>query len=518
MNSYEEQIRASLKELERLQLAERKANAAEDLLSWVLLTSGPGYHAGWVHRDICRRLQRFSKQVTAKQSPRLIIAMPPRAGKTHIVSQRWPVWHMARNPGHEIICASYAAELAEDNSREARDVARSEEARDVFTNIMPEVPKRRHDTDYRRPELDRIAHWRIGNKASYKAVGVGGALTGRGGHLAIVDDPFKGRAEADSATIRRRAWEWYTSTLYTRLAPGGGIVVMATRWHDDDLTGRLLQEMEKGTGDTWEIVSYPAIAEVDEEHRKAGEPLHPERFDLDALMRIKAALGTREWEALYQQRPIPEGGGRIKEEWFEERYMDRPEKIAAEADEVWATVDAAKKGGEDNDYHAIHVWARFNDTGKKYLLDRRCERVGYPGFERILDNILNKWQYPLRMKGGALIEDTANGTTYLQIHGGSRFGVPLIPFHPNKDTPGTDKSKHARATYLERDAEAGNIILPDSRAAAWVDDVIAWWTAFPRGKNDDDVDAASQLLMRWAVRGDAVIDINQHLRFLMKLA
>lgn len=491
----------------------RVRHAQGSLIDWVQLTSAPGYDAGWVHRDVCARLERFSAQVAAQESPRLILAMPPRHGKTHIVSQRWPVWHMAQH-AHEVVCASYGADLAEHNSRAAREVARGEAAREVFPLIIPEPPVKRGYADYRRSDVDRIDLWRVGGGASYKAVGVGGALTGHGAHVAIIDDPFKDRAEADSPARRNAVWAWYASTLYTRLAPGGGIVVMATRWHDDDLTGRLLQAMEDGSGDEWEIVSYPAIAEEDELHRRAGEALHPARFDLKRLLPIKAAIGSREWEALYQQRPVPATGGRIKREWFGVRYACAPTDIARTADEVWVTVDAAKKGNDDSDYHAIHVWARKDNT--KYLLDRKAERVGYPGFERLLDDTIGRWATAIvRTGGGALIEDTANGTTYLQVRGSSYMGVALIPFHPNKDTPGTDKSKGARATYLERAAESGGIILPEASIAPWVDEVLTWWCAFPRGKHDDDVDAASQLLMRWAL-DESVVDLNGYLSFVAR--
>src|SRR5690606_21115190 len=161
-------------------------------------------------------------------------------------------------------------ELAEDHSRAARDIARGEVAAEVFPHLATG----------RRPgrgEVDKVALWRTPDGGSYQAVGVGGGLTGHRAHVLGIADPFRGPPVADPEARRRAVWAWYTSTAYTRLAPGGGVVVMATRWHEDDLTGRLLLEAEHGRGDQWELVSYAAIAEADEEHRKAGEALHPER-------------------------------------------------------------------------------------------------------------------------------------------------------------------------------------------------------------------------------------------------
>lgn len=491
-----------------------------------------GYLAGTPHYRLCAALERFSAAVARGESPRLIVTMPPRAGKTEIVSVNWPVWHLARHPHHEFVSASYAAELADDNSRKAREVARSEEALDTFPDLLPKVPEKRHYSDYRRSDVDRVNNWKVGGGGSYKAVGVGGSLTGRGAHVLAIDDPFKDRAEADSEARRNAVWAWYTSTAYTRLAPGGGIIVMATRWHEDDLIGRLLAAQADG-GDKWEVLHLEAIATEDEPvspgeeslweevgglpedsagrpcWRLAGEALHPARYPLERLEAIRRAVGVREWEALYQGRPVPQGGNRIRREWFRERYTCRPEDIAQTADEVWVSADAAKKGGSDNDYHAIHAWARKG--GKRYLLDRVAERVGYPEFERLLTGVIRKWAPWLRQSGGGvLIEDTANGTTFMQVQGPAVDGVPLIAFSPQRDTPGSDSSKESRATYLERAAESGGIILPEPEVMPSVEDVLTWWCAFPRGKHDDDVDAASQLMMRWTLgegEGESFFDL-----------
>lgn len=513
--------------------AARAILARKSLIHWVRTQSKApgGYKAGVVHYRVCAALERFSAAVARKESPRLIFTTAPRVGKTEIVSKAWPVRHLARHPDHEFVAASYGQDLADSNSRAARGIAQTEEAATVYECLGPK--------DRAASTRDRVSHWGIKDgSGSYKAVGVGGPLTGNGAHILCIDDPFKDMAEADSATRREAVWTWYTATAYTRLAPGGGVIVMATRWHDDDLIGRLLREAKNG-GDQWEVISLPAIAEADEvvpAHeseladeierelgplpvnasgercwRLEGQALHPARYGVDALNKIRKAVGERVWAALYQCRPVPASGGMIKRKWFSERYTCSPESIAANADEVWVSADAAKKGKATSDYHAIHVWSR---TGtKRHMLDRITDRMGYPEYERAMDGIIEKWRPYLSgaittFPGGALIEDTANGTTYMQVRGASYSGVALVPFHPSTDTPGKDKGKGARAVYMERDAESGAIVLPAPSVAPWVEDVITWWCAFPVGAHDDDMDAGSQILMRWSVAHDDAIALD----------
>lgn len=522
-------LRRQIREAARLELARRS------LIHFVKRVSEApgGYRPDAVHYRLCAALERFSAAVARGESPRLLVSMPPRHGKTEIVSKCWPVWHMARHRDHEFVSASYGQELADDNSRAARQIARGERALEVFPELMPKIPEKRYYADYRRADVDKVGHWRVGTGSSYKAVGVGGPLTGRGAHILDIDDPFKDRADADSAVQRERVWGWYASTAYTRLAPGGGVIVMATRWHEEDLIGMLREAQAKGRGDKWEIINLPAIAEEDEPvderdmeaarlyeresgrglpvdaqgrlcWRLEGEALHPRRFPLERLGPIREAVtsrgGEREWAALYQCRPVPQGGDRIKREWFRERYRCAPEEIAQQADEVWLSIDAAKKGHAKSDFHSLQVWAWNRSTGKRYVLDRISSRMGYPEFERAADGMIARWKYWLAAKGGALIEDTANGTTYLQVRGPAYLGVALVAFHPNKDTPGTDKSKEARAVYLERPAEAGAIVLPDPSIAPWVEDLLTWWCGFPLAAKDDDVDSASQINMRWTLQ------------------
>ena len=186
----------------------------------------------------------------------------------------------------------------------------------------------------------------VGHKGAYRSAGVGGGITGMGADISIIDDPVKDAAEANSQTFRDRVWEWYITTLYTRLSPKSGILLGMTRWHEDDLAGRLIQEAKKG-GDKWKVLLFPAIAQEDEEFRKKGEPLHPERFSLERYKSIKKAIGSYAWTALYQQNPTIKGGEIIKGSWF-----DRFE-VLPRIKKAGVFVDTAQKKGEHNDYSVL---------------------------------------------------------------------------------------------------------------------------------------------------------------------
>ena len=207
----------------------------------------------------------------------------------------------------------------------------------------------------------------VGHHGSYRSAGVGNGITGTGCNILIVDDPIKDKKEADSKTIRDNIHAWYTSTAYTRLAPGAGVIVMATRWSQDDLIGRLLaQPSERPDGlpcRPWKLINYPAIAEHDEKYRREGEALHPERYPLADLLEKQATLAPSEWAALYQQRPIPAGGGVFKEDWI--NYYTTP---PAEFDKIVLSWDMTFKDSDGSDYVVGAVWGRAG--GQFYLLDQ----------------------------------------------------------------------------------------------------------------------------------------------------
>lgn len=276
-----------------------RRSARSDLLSFTKYTLDT-FQDGEHHHKIAKALERVERG----DCKRLMIFAPPRHTKSELSSRRFPAWYLGRNPDKQIISATYSHEFAGDFGRDVRGIISSEEYKNVFGVGL-------------RPDSTSANRWHTDKNGVYISTGVGGAITGRGAHLAIIDDPVKNRDEADSEVYRERVWKWYTSTLYTRLMPGGAIVLILTRWHEDDLAGRLLEEQKKG-GDEWEVVELEAIKNEGTENEAA---LWPEWYPLEALHSIRQAIGPRDWGALYQQRPKPIEGTLFKREWFKRFHV-----------------------------------------------------------------------------------------------------------------------------------------------------------------------------------------------------
>jgi len=268
--------------------------ARKSLLDYTQYTL-PSFEAGDHHKRICEKLEAVERG----EIKRLMIFAPPRHTKSELGSRRFPSWYLGRNPSKQIIAATYGHEFAGDFGREVRGIVQSEEYSKLF------------DTELR-ADSKSANRWHTSKGGVYISTGVGGAITGRGAHIALIDDPFKNRDDADSEIYRERVWKWYTSTLYTRLMPGGAIIIILTRWHEDDLAGRLLEDMDNG-GDQWDVVNLQAITNEGTKHESA---LWPEWFPLDVLKQTKRVIGIRDWSALYQQEPKPIEGTFFKREWF----------------------------------------------------------------------------------------------------------------------------------------------------------------------------------------------------------
>lgn len=457
------------------QKSEYKLALARNNLGCFILATLPQYQMGWVHERICAELERFLADVVAKKSPRLMLTMPPRHGKSTIVSRYFPAYALGRYPDMNIIATSYGADLA---SRMNRDVQRIM-GNNGYAQLFPATRlggKGSHSAGLgsylRNSDMFEI----VGHSGSYRSAGVGGGITGMGAECAIIDDPFKSRAEADSATVRQNVWEWFTSTLYTRLSPGGGIIIINTRWHMNDLSGRLLEADRMSEGDHWRVVNFPAIAETDEEYRKAGEALHPERYPLEQLLAIKKAIGTRDWEALYQQHPTPDGGNIFKKEWL--RFY-KPTDLPDRFDQVLASWDMTFKDGDDTDYVVGQVWGRKG--ADRFLLDQVRARMGFTETLTAFRALSAKWPQAARK----LVEDKANGPAVIDS---LKHAVPgIIPVNP-------DGSKTARAYAVTTVFESGNVYLPHPGTCPWVGDYVAELTQFPGAAHDDQVDATTQAL------------------------
>lgn len=449
-----------------------RRSATKHLDSFILYTYAD-YQMGWVHKEICDTLDQFLRDVEAQKSPRLIVCQPPRSGKSEIVSRRFPAYALGKNPDLQIIATSYSSDLV---SRFNRDVQRIIDD-DIYREIFPSTTLngRNVKTDTRASYIRTSDLFEVvGHKGSYRSTGVGGGITGQGADILIIDDPIKDRAEANSPTIREKLWDWYTSTAYTRLSPGGGVIVMATRWHTDDLIGRLIQKMQEGSGDDFNVITYPAIAEHDEPHRKAGEALHPERYDLEQLNAIRQTIGPQDWSALYQQRPVPEGGAVFKIDAFK-RWNST--NLPPAFDQILGSWDMTFKDSKSSDYVVGQVWGRKGVD--LYLLDLFR---GQWDFTKTLEMFaLMTAKYPRTHRW--LIEDKANGSAIIsvlkkQIHG-------ITPITPTE-------SKLERAYAVTPLIEAGNVYIPES--ATWLANFEDELLNFPAGAHDDQVDSMTQAL------------------------
>ena len=444
----------------------------------------PGYLPGWVHEVICAELDNFLAQVAARQSPRLMIFVPPRHGKTELVSRRFPAYAFGKHPDLSVIATSYGSDLANRINRDVQRVIDSPEYTQLFPKTKLNGKNVRAEAEgawLRNSDLFEI----VGHKGVYRSTGVGGGITGMGADILLIDDPIKDMEQAHSATYRQNVWDWYTGVAYTRLMPGGGVAVILTRWHEDDLAGRLQEMATKGEGDQWRIVSFPAVAEEDEPHRKAGEALHPERYSLTQLGRIKQAVGSRVWASLYQQRPAAAEGSIFKREWWQ-WYREAPQLHG-----IVQSWDTAFKANESSDYSCCTTWG-IGERGY-YLLDYWREKVEYPELKRTVNALGAKWS-PFAM----LVEDKASGQSLIQeLQRDTKW--PILPVQ-------VDKDKELRANLVTPIVEAGKVFLPEG--APWVQGYVDSMATFPNAANDDDVDSTTQALSYFIGSGGILGDVG----------
>ena len=464
-----------------------KAQLARNSLFGFTLYTQPNYLPGWVHEEICNALDRFLQGVIEKKSPRLIITMPPRHGKSELASRKFPAYALGRYPDLNIIATSYAADLA---SRMNRDVQRIID-QPLYYSLFPQTVLNRtnvktvsHGAALRNSDIFEV----VGHSGGYRSAGVGGGITGMGGDILIIDDPIKDRKEADSKTVRESVWDWYTSTLYTRAAPGGGILLIQTRWHMDDLAGRLLEAAKSGEGDQWEIVDFPAIATQDEKHRKKGEALHPARYDLEQLHKIKRALGSRDWSALYQQNPVPDGGSIFQRDWLR-RY--KPFELPETWDKEIISWDMTFKDTDGTDFVVGTVWGAKG--ANYYLLDLVRGQWDFVATLKEVIKLHKKYPHILR----TLVEDKANGPAVISMLKKKIAG--LIPVEP-------DGSKTARAHAVSPVFESGNVYIPEDGAYDWVTGYVDEMVQFPSSAHDDMVDSTTQAIRDLTAKTPMKID------------
>jgi predicted phage terminase large subunit-like protein len=393
---------------------------------------------------------------------RLIVNMPPRHTKSEFASVYFPAWMMGRNPKMKLMQVSHNTELATRFGSKVRNLLASPEYSQIFGDVRL------------REDAKAKGKWETNHGGEYFAAGVGGAITGRGADLLIIDDPH---TEQDSLSegAMERAYDWYTSGPRQRLQPGGSIVLVMTRWAEDDLTGRLIKAQKEPKADRWKQISFPAIM-------PSGDPVWPEYWSFEELEKVKASLTIRNWSAQYMQEPTSEEGAIIKRDWWQVWKGGLPT-----LKHVIQSYDTAFSKAETADYSAITTWGIFKPFEDE------------PEAIILLDAVRGKWDFP-ELKVVALdqykywepesvvIEQKATGQPLTQEF--RRMGIPVIDFVPSKG-----KDKHTRVNACAPMFESGQVFYPEGERFAY--EVIEECAAFPHGANDDYVDSTTQAMLRY---------------------
>lgn len=381
-----------------------------------------------------------------------MICMPPRHGKSELASRRFPAWYLGRNKNKQIIAASYNSDLANDFGREVRNIVDSEEYKSVFDVSLS-------------PDSKAADRWHTNRGGMYVAAGVGTAITGRGADVLLIDDPFKDREEADSEIRRKRVWDWYTSTAYTRLMPGGAVVLINTRWHDDDLSGKLLAAQDDG-GDKWEVLSLKAIDDND-------SALWPEWYDLDKLKSIQAVLPARDWNSLYQQNPIPDEGDFFKLEWFGE-YEELPEKLTKYGASDYAVTD------DDGDY-TEHGVAAIDAMDNLYIVDWWRKQASADVWIESQCDLIHNHEPHIWFGESGPIKRAVEPFLLKRMEQRRTFC--------RMEWLASIADKPTRARPFQALASMRKVFLPKS--APWKGELLAQLMRFPAAKYDDGVDVCS---------------------------
>ena len=433
----------------------------------------PGYKVGPHHL----KLAQIFEDIANGKKKRVIVNIAPRHGKSELISYLAPAWFLGKHPHKKVIMASHTADLAVNFGRRVRNLVGMDTYKDVFPQVELQADSK------------SASRWGTNFQGEYFAIGVGGALAGRGADLFIIDDPH---SEQDAKTGRPDvflpAWEWFQSGPLQRLMPGGAIIVVMTRWSKLDLTGQIVSQMNKEEGvDQWEVVEFPAIKED-------GEALWPEFWPVEELYAKKAALDIRYWNAQYMQNPVSEEGALIKREWWQ--MWDQ--EVPPQCEFTIMSLDAAQEANNRSDYNALTVWGVFfNEKTNNYaiiLLNAIKKRLEYPDLKALVLEEYKQWE-----PDSFMVEKKSSGSVLYQEM--RRMGIPVQEF-----TPGKGQDKISRVNAVSSLFHGGVVFAPDRR---WAKDVIEECNDFPSGTNDDLVDSTTLALLRFRQGGFIRLDTDE---------
>jgi predicted phage terminase large subunit-like protein len=425
----------------------------------------PGYKVGPHHR----KLARIFEEIAQGKKKRVIVNIAPRHGKSEMISYLAPAWFLGKYPQKKIIMSSHTADLAVNFGRRVRNLVGSDSYKDIFPQVELQADSK------------SASRWGTNFNGEYFAIGVGGALAGRGADLFIIDDPHSEQeAKTGRPDVFLPAWEWFQSGPLQRLMPGGAIIIVMTRWSKLDLTGMILSQMEREPDvDEWEVVEFPAILN--------DKPLWGEFWDLEELLSKKAGMDPRYWQAQYMQNPVSEEGALIKREWW--KIWDKDDPPSCEF--IIMSLDAAQETNNRSDFNALTTWGVFyNEEVDNYniiLLNSIKKRAEFPELKKLVLEEYKEWE-----PDAFVVEKKSNGSALYQEL--NRMGLPV----GEGFTPGKGQDKIARVNAVSDLFASGIVWAPDRR---WAREVIEECNDFPSGTNDDLVDSTTLALMRFRKGG-----------------
>jgi len=478
------EINSYLKVLDKLPLAEQnkvrqlleldRVERCRESFLFFVKQMWPGFISGKHHGIMAEAFER----VASGELKRLIINMPPRHTKSEFASFLLPSWFLGKYPEKKIIQTAHTAELSVGFGRKVRNLVSSEDFQKVFATRL--------STDSK-----AAGRWNTDKGGDYFAIGVGGAVTGKGADLLIIDDPHSEQeAKQGNPAVYDNVYEWYTSGPRQRLQPGGAIIIVMTRWSKKDLSGQILKNSEKDGVNEWEVIDFPAIL-------PSGIPLWPGFWKKEELEALKAELPVSKWEAQYQQNPTSEEGAIIKRD----QWMIWKEEHAPDCEYIIQSWDTAFEKSNRSDYSACTTWGVFYHPDKSgdlkpniICLDAFKRRMEFPELKKKAFDMWKEWN-----PDTLIVEKKAAGAPL--IYELRKIGIPLEEY-----TPGKGNDKIARVNAVSDLFASGVVWCPETR---WADELMAELASFPNGDHDDLVDASSQALLRFRRGGFIAISSDE---------
>lgn len=435
----------------------------------------PDYKVGKHHRILANLLT----QLAEGKKDRVCVNIPPRHGKSQLVSIYFPAWFIGKFPNKKVMMVSHTTDLAVDFGRKVRNLIDTDAYREIFPTVSLSADSK------------SAGRWNTNVGGEYYACGIGSSIAGRGADLLLVDDPHSEQDVLNgNFDVFDKAYEWFTYGARTRLMPGGRVAIVQTRWHLDDLTGRVVKDMAQNDGaDQYEVVEFPAI--LDLEDKQTGRPMQkalwPEFFDMDALLRTKASMPLFQWNAQYQQQPTAEEASLVKREWWRIWKKEDPPVC----DYLIMSLDAAAESHNRADFTALTTWGVFNneEAGEFHiiLLNSIKQRIEFPELKQLALEEYKEWE-----PDAFIVEKKSSGTAlYQELR---RMGVLVQEFTPHRGSG----DKLARLNSVADIVQSGLVWVPETR---WAEELVEEVAAFPFARNDDLVDSTVMALMRFRQGG-----------------